>query len=67
ATPQRAALAERLWWGFQRSGALDLARLQQALAALDDGALQQAWQQLTASDAPRFALANARAPSGWMS
>lgn len=67
ATPQRAALAERLWWGFKRSGALDLAPLQQALAALDDGALQQAWQQLTACDAPRFALANARAPSGWMS
>ncbi|MDQ7914650.1 pyrroloquinoline quinone biosynthesis protein PqqF [Pseudomonas sp. 102515] len=67
ATPQRAALAERLWWGFQRSGALDLAPLQQALAALDDGALQQAWQQLTAADAPRFALANASAPSGWMS
>ncbi|WP_145151630.1 pyrroloquinoline quinone biosynthesis protein PqqF [Pseudomonas oryzihabitans] len=67
ATPQRAALAERLWWGFQRSGALDLAPLQQALAALDDGALQQAWQQLTASAAPRFALANAHAPSGWMS
>ncbi|WP_273808113.1 MULTISPECIES: pyrroloquinoline quinone biosynthesis protein PqqF [unclassified Pseudomonas] len=67
ATPQRAALAERLWWGFQRSGALDLAPLQAALAALDAGALQQAWQQLTASDAPRFALANASAPSGWMS
>ncbi|MDK8266178.1 pyrroloquinoline quinone biosynthesis protein PqqF [Pseudomonas oryzihabitans] len=66
-TPQRAALAERLWWGFQRSGALDLAPLQHALAALDDRALQQAWQQLIASDAPRFALANADAPSGWMS
>lgn len=67
ATPQRAALAERLWWGFQRSGRLDLSPLQAALAALDDRALQQAWQQLTASDAPRFALANADAPSGWMS
>jgi predicted Zn-dependent peptidase len=67
ATPQRAALAERLWWGFQRSGRLDLAPLQAALAALDDRALQQAWQQLTASDAARFGLANAGAPSGWMS
>ena len=67
ATPQRAALAERLWWGFQRSGALDLAPLQQALAALDARALQRAWRQLTAADAPRFALANAHAPSGWMS
>ena len=66
-TPQRATLAERLWWGFQRSGALDLMPLQDALAALDAGALQQAWQQLTAGDAPRFALANASAPSGWMS
>jgi len=67
ATTQRAALAERLWWGFQRSGALDLVPLQQALAALDDGALLQAWQQLTATDAPRFVLANAAPPSGWLS
>lgn len=67
ATTQRAALAERLWWGFQRSGALDLAPLQAALAALDDRALQQAWQQLTAAEAPRFVLANAATPSGWMS
>ncbi|WP_295466125.1 pyrroloquinoline quinone biosynthesis protein PqqF [uncultured Pseudomonas sp.] len=67
ATTQRAALAERLWWGFQRSGALDLTPLQQALAALDEEALQQAWQQLTATDAPRLVLANAAAPSGWLS
>ncbi|MDT3722691.1 pyrroloquinoline quinone biosynthesis protein PqqF [Pseudomonas oryzihabitans] len=67
ATTQRAALAERLWWGFQRSGALDLNPLQEALAALDDQALPQAWQQLTATDAPRFVLANAAAPPGWLS
>lgn len=66
-TAQRAALAERLWWGFQRSGALDLAPLRTAIAALDEPALLQAWSQLTAADAPRFVLANAAAPSGWMS
>ncbi|KUM38648.1 pyrroloquinoline quinone biosynthesis protein PqqF [Pseudomonas sp. EpS/L25] len=67
ATPQRAALAERLWWGFQRNGALDLEPLREALAALDERVLLQAWSQLTAVDAPRFALANAAAPSDWMS
>ena len=67
ASTRRAALAERLWWGFQRTGALDLNPLQQALAALDDQALPQAWQQLTATDAPRFVLANAAAPPGWLS
>ena len=67
ATPQRAALAERLWWGFQRNGALDLGSLGEALARLDDQALRQAWHQLTRADAPRFALSNAEPPSGWMS
>ncbi|KTT11330.1 pyrroloquinoline quinone biosynthesis protein PqqF [Pseudomonas oryzihabitans] len=66
-TTQRGALAERLWWGFQRSGALDLGPLRTAIAALDEPALLQAWSQLTAADAPRFALANAAAPSGWLS
>ncbi|WP_145011751.1 pyrroloquinoline quinone biosynthesis protein PqqF [Pseudomonas oryzihabitans] len=66
-TAQRAALAERLWWGFQRSGALDLAPQRSAIAALDEPALLQAWHQLTAADAPRFVLANAASPSGWMS
>ncbi|KTS76900.1 pyrroloquinoline quinone biosynthesis protein PqqF [Pseudomonas oryzihabitans] len=66
-TTQRGALAERLWWGFQRHGALDLGPLRTAIAALDEPALLQAWSQLTALDAPRFALANAAAPSGWLS
>ncbi|KTT51484.1 pyrroloquinoline quinone biosynthesis protein PqqF [Pseudomonas oryzihabitans] len=66
-TTQRGALAERLWWGFQRHGALDLEPLREALAALDERALLQAWLHLTAEDAPRFALANAAAPSGWLS
>ncbi|QDD89900.1 pyrroloquinoline quinone biosynthesis protein PqqF [Pseudomonas oryzihabitans] len=66
-TTQRGALAERLWWGFQRTGALDLGPLRTAIAALDEPALLQAWSQLTALDAPRFVLANAAAPSGWLS
>ncbi|KTT24747.1 pyrroloquinoline quinone biosynthesis protein PqqF [Pseudomonas oryzihabitans] len=66
-TTQRSALAERLWLGFQRHGALDLEPLREALAALDERALLQAWLHLTAEDAPRFALANAAAPSGWLS
>jgi len=64
-TTQRAALAERLWWGFQRSGALDLAPLRTAIATLDDRALLQAWTQLTAADAPRFVLANAVPGDGY--